>query len=135
MGGRTAKKKTKAARRTSTAASRVAKAETLSLQLEPEPEAPGGFGALPLPRSMAACDRGSAYGGGPGLRVVTYNILAQTYFQGNARQQATCPPAKRGQKARHALLMAELDTLIGDVGCSRSTSRQPLPPSPVISPH
>lgn len=120
-GGRTAKKRTKAARRMSAAASRVAKAEQLSLQLQPEPEPgdSGGFDALPLPRVMVTCD--SAYSGTPELRVVTYNILAQTYFQGNPRQQATCPPGKRGQKARHALLMDELDNLIGDVGSQGST--------------
>jgi mRNA deadenylase 3'-5' endonuclease subunit Ccr4 len=46
------------------------------------------------------------------LRVITYNVLAQTYFQQNARQQATCPPALRKQPARHRLLMAELDELM-----------------------
>ena len=116
MGGaRTAKKRTKAARRTSAAASRVAKAEQLSLQ--PEPEDSCGFNALPLPRSIVTCDS-VVCSGVPDLRVVTYNILAQTYFKGNPRQQATCPPGKRGQKARHSLLMDELDNLIGDVGCS-----------------
>eukprot|EP01043_Picozoa_sp_COSAG02_P092056 COSAG02_NODE_28705_length_584_cov_0.853608_1_plen_94_part_10 len=92
-GGRTAKKKSKAARRTAAAASRVAKAEqahaALAVQAEPDlggPK-PTDFGALPLPRSMAACDK--SYRGKPDLRVVTYNILAQTYFQSNPRQQAT----------------------------------------------
>ena len=115
-GGRTAKKKSKAARRTSAAASRVAKAQQLELQPEPEPEATDGLAALPLPRTMVAC-RGSATAAGePPLRVVTYNILAQTYFASNPRQQATCPPGSRGQKARHATLMHELDSMIGDVG-------------------
>jgi mRNA deadenylase 3'-5' endonuclease subunit Ccr4 len=116
-GGRTAKKRSKAARRTSAAASRVAKAEQAELALQPEPEpAAAGFGALPLPRAMVTCD--SSYRGTPELRVVTYNILAQTYFQSNPRQQATCPPGNRGQKARHTMLMDELDNLIGDVGGS-----------------
>lgn len=121
-GGRTAKKQSKAARRTAAAASRVAKAEQAQAELavQPEPHPGGsemtGFGALPLPRSMVACDK--SYRGKPDLRVVTYNILAQTYFQSNPRQQATCPPGKRGQKARHTLLMDELDNLIGDVGGS-----------------
>jgi hypothetical protein len=50
------------------------------------------------------------------LRVLTYNILAQTYFENNPRQQATMPTRYRPQPARHAMLMAEIDSLVGETG-------------------
>ena len=103
-GGRTQKKKSKAARRGAAASSNAAKALMPEPQPEPEPSSrQRGPGALPMPRTMTLTrdDDGNA----PGLRVVTYNILAQAYFENNPRQQATCPPGKRGQKARHAALV------------------------------
>ena len=112
MGGRTQKKKSKAARRGAAASSNLAKAQEPEPQPEPEPGI--GPGALPLPRSMILTRDDD--GNDPGLRVVTYNILAQAYFENNPRQQATCPAGKRGQKARHAALMNELDLIFGDVG-------------------
>ena len=77
---------------------------------------------LPLPRSMVTCGSNATVSGTPALRVVTYNILAQTYFAKNPRQQASCPPHQRGQKARHAILMHELDCIIGAVGSDTNAS-------------
>ena len=73
---------------------------------EPEPEPEPAPAPAPAPEQAGQGPAGE-------LRVVSYNILAQSYFDQNERQQAPCPQHCRSQGARHSSLMVEIDTMVG----------------------
>ena len=123
MGGtRKQKKKKKKARRPAAAAA----------DQKPQPRSDWGDAAGPLSRQLVFAPHHELpepepgpepepepepepAGRGPAgeLRVVSYNILAQGYFDQNERQQAPCPQHCRSQGARHSSLMVEIDTMVG----------------------
>eukprot|EP01048_Picozoa_sp_COSAG05_P015149 COSAG05_NODE_1793_length_4082_cov_2.602310_3_plen_105_part_00 len=94
---------------------------------EPEPEPEPGLGPgletetepapepAPVPHAetepAAGCGVAATRGLGTGLVVVTYNILAQSYFDHNQRQRGACPAQYRSQAARHAMLVRVLRIL------------------------